>query len=443
MGVFFKKNKIFNFLTARGARRQKISSIAFAMICAGLTACNGTNIGGTVEKAIAPLALNPNSPSNLDQTIPQDFASDIPIYPQAILQNIERAPSSATSQTITARWHSQDSTAQVVKFYEDATTKKEWQLLMRSPDRNFVIQKADLLVTVSVQPIVNNKLNNKSTDQNYQTSIFVQYLRDRTVKDLNLNSAIATTTEPKPTTTPDLANPTPQPSPVTEFTDFTDITSAPMALRGLITDLNKLGVISPKQANLFKPDALIMRREYVRWLIKTNNRFYQNLPSRQIRESSSETPKFVDVPRKDLDFASIQSFVNIGLIQTNPANSLGNTSRFRPDDPLTREELLQWKVPLDLRSALPAATKDIVKQAWGFQDSDRLSPQSLKFMLADFQAGDLSNIRRSFGYTTLFQPQKYVTRAEAAAALWYFGTPNDGLSARNILEQVLEKPPQQ
>jgi hypothetical protein len=55
-------------------------------------------------------------------------------------------------------------------------------------------------------------------------------------------------------------------------------------------------------------------------------------------------------------------------------------------------------------------------------------------VLADYQNGDLSNIRRAFGYTTLLQPQKVVTRAEAAATLWFFGSQGDGLSAQDALQ---------
>ena len=55
-------------------------------------------------------------------------------------------------------------------------------------------------------------------------------------------------------------------------------------------------------------------------------------------------------------------------------------------------------------------------------------------MLADFQNGDQSNIRRVFGYTTLFQPKKPVTRAEAAGVLWRFGNASEGISAQEALQ---------
>jgi hypothetical protein len=110
------------------------------------------------------------------------------------------------------------------------------------------------------------------------------------------------------------------------------------------------------------------------------------------------------------------------------------TVLFRPDAPLTREQLVLWKVPLDTRQALPTANLDAVKQTWGFQDIGKIDPKALRAVLADFQNGEQSNIRRVFGYTTLFQPKKLVTRAEAAGALWYFGTQGEGVSAVDALK---------
>jgi hypothetical protein len=59
--------------------------------------------------------------------------------------------------------------------------------------------------------------------------------------------------------------------------------------------------------------------------------------------------------------------------------------------------------------------------------------------LADFQNSEQANIRRVFGYTTLFQPKKPVTRAEAAAALWYFGSQGEGLSAKEAQKLKVQK----
>jgi hypothetical protein len=210
--------------------------------------------------------------------------------------------------------------------------------------------------------------------------------------------------------------------------EFSDLDTAPPSLKNWIKDLNKLGTISPKTGQQFKPNILVARREYARWLLETNNRLYKNQPSRQIRLAQpTDSASFTDIPNNHPDFGIIQGLANAGLI-----GGIGDS--FRPNDPLLREELVQWKIPLDLRQPLPIATLESVSKSWGFKDSDRISENALNAIFADAQLRDLSNIRRSFGFTTLLQPQKPVTRAEAAASLWYFGTAVDGVSVSKVLE---------
>lgn len=210
--------------------------------------------------------------------------------------------------------------------------------------------------------------------------------------------------------------------------EFSDLETAPAPLRPWIKDLNQLGTITPKADREFRPNILVARREYARWLLLTNNRLYKNQPSRQIRIAQpNDMASFPDIPNNHPDFAIVQGLANAGLIN-------GTGDRFRPNDPLLREEMVQWKIPLDLRQPLPNATLETVSQSWGFKDSDRISENALSAIFADAQLRDLSNIRRSFGFTTLLQPQKPVTRAEAAASLWYFGTATDGISVSKVLE---------
>jgi hypothetical protein len=216
-----------------------------------------------------------------------------------------------------------------------------------------------------------------------------------------------------------------------QASEFSDLETAPTPLRPWIKDLKKLGTITPKVEQEFRPNTLVARREYARWLLQTNNRLYKNQPSRQIRLAQpTDSTSFPDIPQSHPDFAIIQGLANAGLIG-------GTDDPFRPNDPLSREELVQWKIPLDLRQPLPSATLETVSQSWGFKDSDRISEKALSAIFADGQLRDISNIRRSFGFTTLLQPQKPVTRAEAAASLWYFGTAVDGISVGKTLE--LEK----
>ncbi|HEY9656401.1 MAG TPA: S-layer homology domain-containing protein, partial [Crinalium sp.] len=224
---------------------------------------------------------------------------------------------------------------------------------------------------------------------------------------------------------------------------FSDLTKAPKQLQQYVSDLAQLGVLTPassskasqaKEKTLFEPNSVITRRDYVRWLVAANNRLYAAQPAKQIRLSTDAAqPAFQDVPRQDPDFPAIQGLAEAGLIPS-PLTGDSTTVTFRPDAPLTREALILWKVPADTRQALPTASLDAIKQTWGFQDAARIDPKAMRAVLADFQNGDLANLRRAFGYTTLLQPKKAVTRAEAAAALWYFGFQGDGQSAQDALK---------
>ena len=240
----------------------------------------------------------------------------------------------------------------------------------------------------------------------------------------------------------------PQTAPVTIA--FADLNKTPKELQQYVADLAKLGVLTAAKdgskttqtndSNLFAPNKVITRREYVRWLVAANNRLYASQPAKQIRLSTDTAqPAYQDVPRNDPDFPVIQGLAEAGLLPSSLSGD-STTVTFRPDAPLTRENLVLWKVPADTRQALPTASLDAVKQTWGFQDAPRIDSKALRAVLADFQNGDLSNIRRAFGYTTLFQPKKSVTRAEAAAALWYFGFQGDGQSAQEALKTLNASP---
>ncbi len=182
----------------------------------------------------------------------------------------------------------------------------------------------------------------------------------------------------------------------------------------------------------FKPNQAITRAEYAHWLLTANNEFYADQSTKRIRPGSTgSTPAFQDVPTTHPYYPAIQGLAEAGII---PSALTGNSTAvtFRPNDPLTRENLVLWKVPLDVRAPLPAATPEAVKGIWGFQDASQIEPLALRAVLADRQTGDFANILRAFGFTTLFQPKKAVSQAEAAAALWRFGTQTEGISAADV-----------
>lgn len=242
---------------------------------------------------------------------------------------------------------------------------------------------------------------------------------------------------------------TASPPPPTGQTTFTDLDQTPKELRQYVEAVAQLGVLTPATASnakstagaaQFEPNKTITRREFARWLVSANNRINRDRAAHQIRLGlTSAQPAFQDVPRTDPDFAVIQGLAEAGILPS-PLSGASTTVTFSPNAPLNRETLVMWKVPLDTRRSLPPADQEAIKQTWGFQDANKIDGMALRSVLADFQNSDLANIRRAFGFTTLFQPKKAVTRAEAAAALWYFGYQGDGKSALDALRSPSENP---
>lgn len=243
----------------------------------------------------------------------------------------------------------------------------------------------------------------------------------------------------------------PPPTPTFTQASYTDIGEAPEELQQYLEDLVGLDVLMlidvkaddevERNPNEFLPNQIITRREYARWLMAVNNRFYADQRAKKIRPAvDSSQPAFQDVGTTNIDFSAIQGLAEAGII---PSTLNGSTTavKFRPDAPLTRKDLILWKVPLDIRTALPAATAAAVTEAWGFQDAAKIEPAAIKAVLADHGNGEFANIRRALGYTTLFQADKGVTRAEAAAVLWRFGNSTEGLTASELLmEEDGDKP---
>lgn len=230
---------------------------------------------------------------------------------------------------------------------------------------------------------------------------------------------------------------------------YTDVGEAPEELQQYIEDLVALDVLMlidvkaddaiERNPNEFLPNQIITRREYARWLLAANNRFYNDQPTNKIRPAvESAQPAFQDVGKANIDFPAIQGLAEAGII---PSSLTGSSTAvtFRPDAPLTRKDLILWKVPLDTRAVLPDATAAAVTEAWGFQDAGKIEPMALKAILTDHRNGDFANIRRALGYTTLFQPDKGVTRAEAAAVLWRFGNSTEGITAADLLDITNEE----
>lgn len=278
-------------------------------------------------------------------------------------------------------------------------------------------------------------------------------LQDRPVFNSEEPETPAAEAEPDPAETAteatDPAEATDPPSDSPEGNATTPLDDVPEDLRPYVQNWLALGIVEPAESSTandttvkpeFAPNQTITRGEFAQWLLTANNRFYRDVPAKRIRPAAAGTaPAFQDVPASHPYFAAVQGLAEAGII---PSAKTGNATAvtFRPDAPLTRETLVLWKVPLDSRAPLPTAAADTVANTWGFQDAAKIEPLAMRAVLADYQNGDFANIRRAFGYTTLFQPQKGVTQAEAAAALWRFGNQTEGISAEDLLKQPTAQP---
>jgi hypothetical protein len=361
-----------------------------------LTACSGNN---TVEKLFAPdPKLKETNEKPVTSTVipttppvklPDNFPSEIPTYANAKLVATETGENQNETQTF---WTTNDKINTIFDFYTKELT--DWEI--NNVDNKILAKKGELSLELSV------------VSDTPETKFLLKY------------SAKAQEQAQQPET-----KPTPENTETKPIENATNSANIPESLRQYVSDVNSLGIIQSQDLN--QP---ITRREFAKWLLKINNFLYQDTPGKQIRLASEiSQPVFTDISKNDADFAIIQGLAEAGIIPSTLTNDLTIVT-FNPNSNLTREDLILWKIPLDIRQALPTASLESIKQTWGFQDAAKINPKTLQALLVDFQNGEQSNVKRVFGFTTLFQPKKPVTRAEAAAALWYLGYQGDGKNAQ-------------
>ncbi|TAE54481.1 MAG: S-layer homology domain-containing protein [Nostocales cyanobacterium] len=452
--------------------KSPVSFLCIAVVISTLTACANGPGSNNLEQSVAADPRLQNNPAVLGDTnsqvkptsssvsLPADFPDSIPKYPNAQLIEIPTANTAGNNsekQTVT-RWQSSDPSNVIANFYRSQFNNNNWQILQQPQDDTegtFTVKSKNLLLKVTIKPT--SVTDTASNQPQNSTELLIEYTPSNTNKigaetvtnsgksSPNSNTQVSGPILPDDQITNSETNQANTTKETLEPTEFIDLNQAPPEWRKQIEELGKLGVlslakkpnssdVSNNQKQLFEPDKIITRREYARWLVAANNVMYANNPAKKIRLASTKTqPIFKDVLPQDPDFPAIQGLAETGLI---PSSLSGDATAvlFRPDAPLTRENLLMWKVPLDTRQGLPNANLEAVKQTWGFQDTEKIDPKALRAILADFQNADKSNIRRVFGYTTLFQPKKAVTRAEAAAALSYFGLQSEGMSTTEALK---------
>ncbi|XP_066366195.1 uncharacterized protein [Miscanthus floridulus] len=203
-----------------------------------------------------------------------------------------------------------------------------------------------------------------------------------------------------------------------------------------IAALQILKVIEPSA----RAGDLCTRREYARWLVVASNCLSRNTFSKvypaMYIDNVTELA-FDDITPEDPDFPFIQGLAEAGLISSKlsrsdmniPEDVHGNHILFSPESPLSRQDLVSWKMALDKRQ-LPEVDRNCLFKVSGYIDIDKINTAAWPALVADLGAADQSITALSFGFTRLFQPNKPVTKGQAALAI------STGDSGEVVLEEV-------
>lgn len=230
-------------------------------------------------------------------------------------------------------------------------------------------------------------------------------------------AAVATTAPATPAAVA-TATGTPNPTAAARYTDIGGIFA-----ENAIKQEAVLGAFGNNTSGKFNPYGTVPRAEYVRWLVLLNNRYYATQPDKQIRLAEANSDQtFVDVPKSNPDFKYIQGMANSGFLVGIDKN------HFAPNRALTREEMIAILMSRDANSgglpkAGPPSTwnyNNDYTHSVDFTDRDKISkPYWGAFQLNNGWGNSYAEqeVKRIYGNTKIFYPQKPVTRAEAAVAL--------------------------
>jgi hypothetical protein len=172
---------------------------------------------------------------------------------------------------------------------------------------------------------------------------------------------------------------------------FTDIDTASPWARDLIAEVKKLGLMSGDMKGTFRPKDTVTRQEVAAILVNL-----LHLQTPDVAQSS-----FSDVSSANWGMKQIEAVAQAGLMA-------GYKGTFRPNDPITREEMAAILVHAAKGSA--EGKGDSLKLA----DRDDVSPWARGYVQAAMEMGLMS------GDGSHFYPQKSAQRQEVAAMLLNF-----------------------
>lgn len=274
--------------------------ISLAVLLTSLTACSNSQIAKNLEQSLAAdsrLKDNPvifganqtgdrqNQQNNSAPQLPADFPKEIPLYPNAQLQEV--IPSSDTESQVSTRWLSSDPTNFIASYYRNQFQTNNWQILQQPTDEqggSFEARHNDLQVKVAIAPksVTNAAPNQPQT----ATELIIEYQPNTTTTAQAGQSTNNIVPQPsdsqfvgpvqpnnnsvsQPVSTPNTTNNTIGAS-GTSPQEFSDLNKVPQELRTYIQDLAALGVLSVESnatksnsnntTNQFEPNRTITHR---------------------------------------------------------------------------------------------------------------------------------------------------------------------------------------
>ncbi len=259
-------------------------------------------------------------------------------------------------------------------------------------------------------------LKRELSDAKAQTSslqsqlTLMQYSNEQKKKQLEASNGAATTFDINTST-----------STSTSTVQFTDLADVPD--KAMIEQLAQLHVFDDL-APTFKPNQPITRGEYITWLYRAYNAIVPK--DKQLRLAPQITQQFTDTPASNPAYKYVQALSNAGY-------SIGyKDGTFKPDKPITREEMIGIKVGLDVGKDLPPYRSQM-EYIWKFSDAKNIDERFTGYVHQDYYTSgpNGSNIQRAFGKIGSFKAKQPVLRYEAAGTLWQqgqFGN-NGGITA--------------
>lgn len=178
-----------------------------------------------------------------------------------------------------------------------------------------------------------------------------------------------------------------------------DVTFADLQGHWARSDIEVLaarGIIAGVNAREFRPESAITRAELAKLLVEVLTRD----PSRNIQKAAPLTPTFSDVAPGAWQYVYVETATKYGLVR-------GEGGRFRPDDPVTRQEL----AAMIMRAlGLDESARAQAGAALAFDDAGQVAGWARGYVILAREKGLIKGLTEN-----TFGPGMRSTRAQAAA----------------------------